>query len=231
MVHDTLIARQAAPLRQQLVKLIREDILNGNLAPGHRLVESSLTEAYGVSRTVVREALRQLESEHLIRVLPNIGPAVTVLTEAEIKAIYVVRASLEGLAAKLFALNATSAQCAGLIDLRNRLDSNYRHGNVEQREAIKAEFYTRLLEGGGNPILTDNLRAIHARIAIFRRYAFIDPARIEPSIAELEHIINAAAIERDPVAAWNACEHHIELAGELAIIEYAERNQNISTKG
>jgi DNA-binding transcriptional regulator YhcF (GntR family) len=106
----TIITRTAAPLRQQVVKAIREDILDGGLVPGQRLVESVLCDAYGVSRTVIREALRQLESEHLIRVMPNLGPIVTVLTESEIKSIYVVRASLEGLAGELFALHATFAE-------------------------------------------------------------------------------------------------------------------------
>ncbi|MCV9999642.1 GntR family transcriptional regulator [Pararhizobium sp. YC-54] len=227
MRRDANIERQAAPLRQQVVRLIREDILNGALQPGRRLVEGALCEEYAVSRTVIREALRQLESEHLIQVLPNVGPAVTVLTEDEIKSIYVVRATLEGLAGKLFALNATAEQCQDLLRLRDRLDKEYRHGDVGSREEIKADFYRQLLDGAGNAMLTENLRSFHARIAVFRRYAFIDPERIEPSIAELETIINAAARDRDPEAAWAGCEHHILLAGELAIMEYSKRNEGV----
>lgn len=224
---STIIARTAAPLRQQVVRLIREDILNGALVPGQRLVESALCEAYGVSRTVIREALRQLESEHLIQVRPNLGPVVTVLTEAEIRAIYVVRASLEALAGKLFATNASPRQCADLVKLRNRLDKEYRHGDVDSREEIKADFYRQLCDGTGNEVLTESLRGIHARIAIFRRYAFVDPARIEPSLAELEAIINAAAVDRNPDAAAAACEHHILLAGDLAVKEYVSRNRDL----
>lgn len=227
MPSNTLISRTAAPLRQQVVRLIREDILDGKLVPGQRLVESSLCDAYGVSRTVIREALRQLESEHLIQVKANLGPIVTVLTESEIKSIYVVRAALEGLAGKLFALNATPAQCKELIRLRDRLDKEYRQGSIDSREEIKADFYRQLTAGAHNEILTENLRSIHARIAVFRRYAFVDPARIEPSIAELEAIINAAALDRDPQVAWAACEHHILLAADLAIMEYTKRNRSM----
>lgn len=225
MQSTPLIERTAAPLRQQVVKHIREEILNGHLVPGQRLVENILCENLGVSRTVIREALRQLESEHLIKVLPNTGPIVAVLTEAEIRAIYVVRAVLEGLAGKLFALNASPAQCKSLVKLRDRLDKEYRHGDIDSREEIKADFYMQLLTGGGNEVLTESLRAMHARIAIFRRFAFVDPARIEPSISELETIINAAAIDRDAQAAQAACEHHILLAGDLAIMEYAKLNK------
>lgn len=227
MAKPNLIARTAAPLRQQVVKLIREDILEENLVPGQRLVENALCDAYGVSRTVVREALRQLESEYLIEVVPNLGPIVRVLTEDEIKAIYVVRAALEGLAGKLFALHATNEQCKKLIKLQHRLDKEYRNGDIESREAIKSEFYQQLTEGAGNPILAENLRGMHARIAIFRRYAFVDDSRIEPSIEELETIIQSAAAKRDPEAAAAACEHHILIAGELAIVEYVKRNKHL----
>jgi DNA-binding GntR family transcriptional regulator len=228
MTPSTIIARTAAPLRQQVVRLIREDILNGALLPGQRLVENALCEVYGVSRTVIREALRQLESEHLIQVRPNLGPLVTVLTVKEIKAIYVVRAALEALAGKLFAQTASEEQAQALIALRDRLDRDYRKGDVDSREAIKAEFYQLLCAGAGNDALTESLRAIHARIAVFRRYAFVDPARIEPSIAELEAIINAAARDRDAEAAAAACEHHIVLAGDLAAAEYLRRNPDLA---
>lgn len=227
MPNSQIIARTAAPLRQQVVRLVREDIIEGRLAPGVRLVESTLCDAYGVSRTVVREALRQLESEHLVTVVPNTGPIVAVLSEAEIRAIYIVRATLEALAGKLFAENATPAHCKTLIKLGKRLDKEYRKGDVESREAIKAEFYQRLLEGAQNEVLTESLRAMHARIAIFRRFAFIDEARTEPSLIELETIIHAAAVDRDPAAAWAACEHHILLAGELAIAEYMRRHKDV----
>jgi len=227
MQSSTIIARTAAPLRQQVVRLIREDILNGALVPGQRLVESGLCETYGVSRTVIREALRQLESERLITVMPNLGPIVAILTESEIRALYIVRGTLEGLAGELFALNASAQDCRTLLRLRDRLDKEYRKGDVDSREAIKAEFYALLLKGAGNEVLTEELRGIHARIAIFRRFAFVNEERIEPSIKELETIINAAAHERNPQAAWAACEHHILLAGELAILEYAKLEKKV----
>ena len=115
--------------------------------------------------------------------------------------------------------------------------SNSRHASIATiaratstaAEIYKAEFYRQLLTGANNDILTEALRGIHARIAIFRRFAFIDEARVEPSIKELETIIDAAARDRDPKAAWAACEHHILLAGDLAIFEYAKRNRELAT--
>jgi DNA-binding GntR family transcriptional regulator len=216
------IERAAAPLRQQVVKMVREDILNGHFVPGQRLIESALCDAYGVSRTVIREALRQLETEHLIRMLPSKGPIVTVLTAKDITSIYLVRASLEGLAGRLFALNAEPEDMEALADLHKRLETQYRLGNVDNREEYKADFYRVLLAGGKNEVLEEMLRSIHARIAIFRRYAFIDEERMRVSIAELDRIL-AAAGRRDPDEAAEACAQHIIHAGELAIMEYDAR--------
>ncbi len=220
---QSIIARTAAPLRQQVVRAIREDILNGVLVPGQRLIESGLCATYGVSRTVIREALRQLETEHLIRVVPAQGPIVAVLSETEIKAIYVVRAALEGLAGRLFAANADQAVIRKMLHLRKRLIPDYRDGSVQSREDFKAAFYAVLLEGGGNPALADVLGGIHARIAIFRRFAFVDDDRVRLSSEELDRIISACAIQRDPDAAFAACESHIRVAASLALIEYERR--------
>jgi len=227
MSNSSVIARTAAPLRQEVVRVIREDILNGKLVPGQRLIETNLCETYGVSRTVIREALRQLESERLISVRPNLGPIVTILTESEIRAIYIVRATLEGLAGELFAQNASAQDCKMLLKLRDRLDKEYRRGDVDSREAIKAEFYELLLKGAGNEVLSEQLHSIHARIAIFRRFAFVNEERIEPSIRELETIIEAAARRRDPAGAWAACEHHIVISADLAILEYAKIGKSL----
>lgn len=223
MTGSARIERTAAPLRRQVVRLLREDILNGLLTPGQRLVENVLCASYGVSRTVVREALRQLESEHLIRVVPAQGPIVAVLTEAEIRAIYVVRASLEGLAGRLFAEVAPLAEVARMLELRGRMEAEYLHGTVDAREAFKAGFYACLLRGTANPVLADLLVGIHARVAIFRRFAFVDERRVALSHQELVRIIDAIAVRRDGQAAQDACAHHIRIAGDLALIEYERR--------
>jgi DNA-binding GntR family transcriptional regulator len=223
MTSAARIERTAAPLRRQVVRALREDILNGVMAPGQRLVEATLCAAYGVSRTVIREALRQLESEHLVRVVAPQGPVVAVLTAAEIRAIYVVRAALEGLAARLFAQNADAGHLQRMLDLQGSLARDYLHGSVDSREDFKAAFYAALLDGTGNAVLADALTGIHARVAIFRRFAFVDEGRVKLSGVELLRIIDACAVRRDPAAAHAAAEHHIALAADLALIEYERR--------
>ena len=216
----TRIERHAAPLRQEVVRQLREEILAGGLAPGERLLENSLCETYGVSRTVIREALRQLETEFLITMIPNRGPIVTVLEEHDIEALYEVRRALEGLTGELFAQRATHAQAGALRDHLQVMENDYAHGTLATREQSKDEFYRLLLDGTRNEMLAGQLNGVHTRIGLFRRLAFVDEHRVETSMAELRKIVRAAAVDRDPIAARAACEHHILLAGELAVEAY-----------
>lgn len=215
-----MIRQQAAPLRQKVVQILRQEILDDVLHPGDRLLENTLCERYGVSRTVIREALRQLESERLITMLPNRGPIVTVLTVSDIEALYEVRRVLEGLAGELFAERASDGEAAGLVDHFRKMHSTYLHGSIESRGEAKDEFYRILLDGAHNPVLRSSLSGVHTRIGIFRHYAFIDAERVALSMQELKRIVHASAELRDPAQARRACEEHILGAGRLAIVEY-----------
>ena len=191
------------------------------LVPGQRLTETVLCETYGVSRTVVREALRQLESERLITVLPNLGPIVT-FSRIPRSARSTPSARRSKGWPESSSLRPRARRTArALLKLKDRLDAEYRKGDMRAAKRSRLEFYTLLLKGAGNEVLTEQLHSIHARIAMFRRFAFVNGARIEPSIRELEAIIDAAAKKRDPAAAWAACEHHMVISADLAIMEYA----------
>jgi DNA-binding GntR family transcriptional regulator len=217
------VIQRAAPLRQEVVRLIRQEILDGGLLPGKRLRENDLCERYGVSRTVVREALRQLESESLITLLPNRGPIVTVLTSDDIVALYEVRCALEGLAGELFARCATSEEACELVAHLEDMETTYLHGDLASRGESKERFYELLLGGGHNPVLASTLQGIHSRVAMFRHYAFVDDKRVALSMEELRRIVHCAAVERNAKRARKACEDHIRLAGQLAVIEYERR--------
>jgi DNA-binding GntR family transcriptional regulator len=223
-VEQTMRAvRHVAPLRQEVVRLLRQDILDQELQPGERLTESSLCERYDVSRTVIREVLRQLETENLITMRPHRGPIVTVLSSREICSIYEVRRELEGLAGELFALRASDEVADALLRHIAVMEKDLPAGDLGRRVQLKEEFYRLLLQGADNPILDAMLAGVHARIGIFRHYAFQHDRRVQISLEELRRIALAAAEDRDPEAARRACEDHIRHAGELAIEEYRRR--------
>lgn len=219
----TMGTRHAAPLREQVATAIRTEIIDGALAPGERLYEKDLCDRYTVSRTVVREALRQLESEALVTVKPGHGPMVTVLTPADIEALYEVRQELEGLAAELFARRATPEQARAMLELVANMEQSYLHGTLETRGDSKDAFYGLLLSGAGNPVLSAQLAGIHARIGIFRQISFVDLDRVQISYPEIVAIAEAAARDRDAAAARALAVSHIAHASQLAILEYTKR--------
>lgn len=218
-----MITVPAAPVRQEVVRAVRHDILQLDLAPGQRLAEPMMCERYGVSRTVVREALRQLEAEGLITLLPNRGAIVTVLTRCDIIAVYEVRACLEGLMGERFAAHATPAQADGLLHHLERMERDFVPGDLAVRAELKDAFYDRMLTGAANDVLRESIERIHLRIGMFRHFAFTDDQRVRHSLDELAAIVDAAARRRDPAAARAACTAHITRAGELAVAEYEAR--------
>jgi DNA-binding GntR family transcriptional regulator len=192
------VQRLAAPLRQQVLDGLRQAIIDGRLAPGARLIERELTQMMGVSRTVIREALRQLESEGLIATIPNKGPVVRELTPAEAKDLYNIRAVLEGLAARLFVENASGEQVRKLAQALEVVVAAYESGDAQQVLGTKNRFYEVLFEGAGSETLSSMLNTLHARIWRWRALGLSHPersaARSKESIRNLRAVL--AAIRR-----------------------------------
>jgi GntR family transcriptional regulator, trigonelline degradation regulator len=171
------IPRAAAPLRRQVVDELRQSIISGRLGPGVRLVERELISMMGVSRTVIREALRQLESEGLVAMIPNKGPVVRELTLAEAKDLYSIRAVLEGLAARLFVENAGETQFRKLQTALTVTAAAYKGANPEVLLGAKNRFYDVLFEGAGSETLSSMIATLHARIRRWRALGLAHPRR------------------------------------------------------
>lgn len=171
------IQKFAAPLRQQVLDGLRQAIIEGRLAPGARLTERELTEMMGVSRTVIREALRQLESEGLVAIIPNKGPVVRELSLAEAKDLYHIRAVLEGLAARLFIENAGEAQVRQLAQALDVVAGAYERGDAQEVLETKNRFYDVLFAGARSETLSSMLGTLHARIWRWRALGLSHPQR------------------------------------------------------
>jgi DNA-binding GntR family transcriptional regulator len=171
------IQRHAAPLRQQVLERLRAAIIGGQLAPGQRLIERELTELTGVSRTVVREVLRQLESEGLVASIANRGPVVRELSAAEARDLYTIRGALEGIAARLFVEHAGAAQRKKLAAALEVVVEAYRGDNAERILATKNDFYEVLFDGAASEVLSGMLTTLHARIWRWRALGLSHPAR------------------------------------------------------
>jgi DNA-binding GntR family transcriptional regulator len=221
------IAKSAAPLRQQVEGELRKAIIDGRLAPGRRLTERELMEMTGVSRTLVREALRQLESEGLIAVIPNKGAVVRELTAAEAKELYAIRAVLEGLAARLFVEHADQAALAALVQAADASIAAYQDGDLARALETKNRFYDFLFHGAGSETLSAMLNTLHARIRRWRALGVTHPRRSPQRSKEAVRGLKAicAAIRgRDAAAAERATREEADRgAAELLRVLAAEK--------
>jgi GntR family transcriptional regulator, trigonelline degradation regulator len=173
----TTIRRSAAPLRQQVLDGLRQSIIAGRLSPGERLIERELISMMGVSRTVIREALRQLESEGLIANIPNKGPIVRALTLEEARDLYSIRAVLEGLAARLFVENASDAEIQNLENALVAVGEAYDGGDPANVLDSKNSFYDVLFQGARSPTLSSMIGMLHVRIWRWRAVGLTHPKR------------------------------------------------------
>ncbi|MGO1393357.1 GntR family transcriptional regulator [Agrococcus casei] len=210
-----MLQRQAAPLREQAVIELRSQIVSGALAPGIRLKEKDLGDLLGVSRTVVREALRQLESERLVRLQPGSGPIVAELTRDEARQLYEVRAALEGAAARLSARNATDAQIDRLREALEAVAGRASSDLVPMLE-LKNRFYDALIAASGNAIIGEQLDGVQARISQLRAVTLSHPNREGTMLHELTAVIDAIA-SHDADEAYRLSVAHVMAASAIAL--------------
>ncbi|MER6676706.1 GntR family transcriptional regulator [Streptomyces sp. NPDC000983] len=217
-------AEPRGSLRQRAYDSLRRRIVEGELQPGQRLVERDLAAGLEVSRIPLREALRLLEADGLVLLVPHKGALVAPFTPADVRDLFDVRESLESLAARLA---AERADRPGLDRLAARLDSARTATRAADRDAIAAAnagFHTDIVDLADNPLLTGMLRPLEARTHwLFRLTAQRDPAQQCTEHEELYEAIaardtgRAAALAHDHIAAGRAVS--VALAAEWSLPE------------
>lgn len=210
------VGRVAAPLREQVVTLVRDAILGFRLQPGQRLVERELVEQLGISRATVREVLRQLAVEGLVTVVPQRGAMVTALSPDDAADIYEMRASLEALAVQRFVQRATPAQVIDLKDAVTEIERTADAVDSLDQLGAKDRFYEVLFTGSGSEPLQQTLAGLQARVRLLRATSLAEPGRPREAAAELRAVVDAVEAG-DAEAAAAACAHHIHNAARTAL--------------
>jgi GntR family transcriptional regulator, trigonelline degradation regulator len=205
-----------SPLRQQVVDILRNAITECVFEPGGRLIERELCVMLRVSRTTLREGLRQLEAEGLLELAPNKGPVVPNLDHREASSVYAVRRELEGLACARCAERATEEDLSVLAQCLEAMTRALSLDNFKMLQHAKTEFYDRLCDCSGNPELKRILQRLRARVTLIRGLKMNRGARTKESVRGARAILDALRTG-DPIASRRAAEHHIELASELAL--------------
>ncbi|RWC89836.1 GntR family transcriptional regulator [Mesorhizobium sp. M00.F.Ca.ET.151.01.1.1] len=216
MQDDTLrIDRSAKTLRTLALERMREAIMGFHFQPGERLVERPLCDQLGVSRSVVREVLRQLEAEGLVQMIPGHGPAVAKPDLGRTDEIYELRALLEGIAARACATSATPEQLAELEQALANLFEAWATGKPAKVMRATTRFYEVLFDAADKRVAWEIVTGLNVRINQLRSMTILSTNRREPAIAEMNEIMDAIRA-RKPDEAEAAARRHVESAWQIA---------------
>ncbi len=206
---------EAAPLRRKIGAALRRAIETGELKPGDRLVEKDLCQELNVSRTSLREALRELQAEKLVVAVPR-GLIVAEISEEDAANIYQVRAALEGLVAAQFADIANALDVEKLKTALDRLEEAYRSKNFEKILDAKKSFYDAICRGARNAVVRDLLDHLSNRINQLRSTSRENDKRWHASLMELKKLAGAL-FAHNPRAARAAAIKHLDAAARTAL--------------
>jgi GntR family transcriptional regulator, trigonelline degradation regulator len=209
------IKRPEKTLRELTLEQMRSAIVDGHFKPNERLVERDLCDQLGVSRTIVREVLRHLESEGLVTTGGNRGPVVAQTTTAQAIQIYEIRGVLEGMAARACAEGDRAAIADALQKSLDGIKARYRRRDMEGVLRETAEFYRILFEGAGRDVAWDIVCSLTARITRLRAMTIRSPDRSEEGPAQMQRIVDAIRAGRGDDA-YEAAQAHIGNALAIA---------------
>ena len=219
------LGRVAAPLREQVTASLRQAILDFSLKPGQRLVERELIERLGVSRTTIREAIRELSAEGIVTVVPQKGAIVTAPSLEDAIDLYEIRASLESLVVQRFVERASEEQVARLIATVDDLAAvSTPDTSILEVLQAKDRFYAVLIEGARSAAMQQLLESIQARVQVLRATSLSEPGRPLEVVDELRGIVNAIAA-RDAELASRRCASHIRQASGTALAHLRAEQQ------
>lgn len=209
------VDRSSKTLRELSLEKMRTAILSGHFRPGERLVERSLCEQLDVSRSIVREVLRHLETEGLVESIPHHGPVVATLSAPRAAQVYEIRALLEGHAAHLCAQRASDAALKHLGELNARIQQAFGAGDFPEVVTRTTAFYEALFAGAGLDMAWEIVQSLNARINRLRLMTISSPGRQKEAAAEMERLVKALR-KRDAAAAQDAAELHVRRVADIA---------------
>jgi len=199
---------------------IADEIISGVLEPGTSLDEQELASRFGVSRTPVREALRQLSASGLVNVRPHRGAVVALPTPAQLNEMFEVMAELEALCAGFAARNMTVPERRDLEGLHEALRVLVHDGDPLRYHEANEAFHAAIYTGSHNAYLAELTLLTRMRVAPFRRAQFRVPSRLASSYQEHDQVVQAI-LRGDRLAATEAMRAHIGIVRD-AFRSYAE---------
>ena len=178
-------------LREKILENIRDAIISGSLKAGSRVSEPELAERYGISRTPIREAFRQLESEGYLTVIPRRGAVVSEFSQKDVEEFYAIKSILEGYAARCACEKLTPKELDKLQAINDRLADLAKHNDVKSFFKIHNDFHDLFIKAADNEKLRELITSVVNRFQRLRLMSLSLPERMRISVQEHEKIIDA----------------------------------------
>ncbi|NVK59195.1 MAG: GntR family transcriptional regulator [Rhodobacteraceae bacterium] len=193
-------------------RLIAE-LRDGRLNPGDRLRETDLAERLGMSRTPIREAIRQLEADGVVTHVPRQGACIRTLDYAEVMELYEMRAVLEGTAARLAARAASDIEIEELADMNQQMAQL---GDAPDAFVLNRQFHAALLDAAKNRFLARSIHVLQKALMILGPTTLTEPDRAAKAVEEHFGVLDAIKA-RDGALAEAAMRAHIEAAQRVRV--------------
>ena len=213
------------PLREVVCETLRDAVRRGVLKPGERLMEIQLAEELGVSRTPVREAIRKLEMEGYVIMMPRRGTYIADLSIRDINEVFEIRTSLESLASGLAAERITEDELEKLQRLLVQIGTHIKSGDMESIVRTDTEFHDLLYQASRNTRLVGIISNLREQLTRFRTTSMSFPGRLKATLEEHRNIVEAIA-QGDEKAARKAAEHHMEKSEQTLLTSMKEKEKN-----
>ena len=199
-------------LREKILENIRDAIISGSLKAGSRVSEPELAERYGISRTPIREAFRQLESEGYLTVIPRRGAVVSEFNQKDVEEFYAIKSILEGYAARRACAKLTEKELSRLEAINNRLSELADHKDIKTFFKVHGDFHDLFIKAADNEKLRELIVSLVTRFQRLRLTSLSMPGRMRVSVQEHEKIIEAFR-NKDAVLAETLVRKNAEYGG------------------
>ena len=200
----------ATGVQSKAVEALRQLIVRGELAPGERLSEAALADAFGLSRTPIREAIKQLQVEGLVRVVPRVGTFVSTPSRREIVELFQVKEALEGLGVRLMAMRGRSPEVDRLERNVRESEAVVQANDLDRYAELVEEFHNLIITGADNGKLLAHYQTLMNQLA-YGRLVFTSlgrPGRPQKSVAEHREVLEAI-LTKDAEGAEIAMREHV----------------------
>lgn len=217
------------PLRDVVFNTLRKAILTGELKPGERLMEIHLANRLGVSRTPIREAIRKLELEGLVIMIPRRGAEVAQITEKSLKDVLEVRRALDALCTELACDRISDEEMKRLKQACDEFEDAVATGDVTTIAAADVAFHDIIIEATGNERLIQLINNLSEQMYRYRFEYIKDESRHENLINE-HRMIYESIIHRDKISAADAAKFHIDNQEKSIIRQIRLEQENTGKK-